>query len=125
LDAIDPYNINETTLLFQAGYLTVDKEFNEDDEIYYSLRIPNFEVEQAFKDNLLNLYIEKFENRFRNSQRIIWDELISGDCRRLSEYLRAFIAGIPYYNRISMDNDEKWKAYSMIFTIWLKRQVFI
>ncbi|MDR1820091.1 MAG: AAA family ATPase [Methanobrevibacter sp.] len=125
LDAIDPNNINETTFLFQSGYLTIDEKIFENDEMYYKLKIPNFEVEQAFRDNLLNLYIEKFESRFRNSQRIIWDELIGGDCRRLSEYLRAFIAGIPYYNRVSMDNDEKWKVYSMIFTIWLRKRVFI
>ncbi|MDR1819251.1 MAG: ATP-binding protein [Methanobrevibacter sp.] len=124
LDAIDPDNINETTLLFQAGYLTIKEKIFKDNILEFSLRIPNFEVEQAFKDNLLNLYIEKFENRFRNSQRIIWDELINGDCRRLSEYLRAFIAGIPYYNRVSMDNGEKWKVYSMIFTIWAEEAGF-
>ncbi|MDR3223082.1 MAG: hypothetical protein LBT66_05055 [Methanobrevibacter sp.] len=44
-----------------------------------------------------------------------WDEIINGDCKKLSEYLRAFIASIPYYNRISMDNNEKWKVYSMKF----------
>jgi GTPase SAR1 family protein len=124
LDAINPDKINETTLLFQAGYLTVKEKIFNDDIFEYSLRIPNFEVEQAFKDNLLNLYIEKFENKFRNSQRIIWDELISGDCKRLSEHLRAFIAGIPYYNRVNMGNDEKWKIYSMIFTIWAEEAGF-
>jgi hypothetical protein len=29
LDAIDFNNINETALFFQAGYLTIEKEFSE------------------------------------------------------------------------------------------------
>jgi hypothetical protein len=124
LDAINPDKINETTLLFQAGYLTIDKEFSENDEIYYSLKIPNFEVEQAYKDNFLKLYMKKFENKFKISQQTMWDELINGNCKRLSENLRAFITGIPYYNRISMDNEEKWKIYSMIFTIWAEAAGF-
>jgi hypothetical protein len=124
LDAIDPNNINETTLLFQAGYLTIEEKIFESDEFYYGLRIPNFEVEQAYKDNFLKLYIGKFESKFRYSQNIIWDEIINGDCKKLSKNLRAFIAGIPYYNRISMDNNEKWKVYSMIFTIWAEEADF-
>jgi len=72
LDAIDPDNINETTLLFQAGYLTVDEEFIEDDEIYYSFRIPNFEVEQAYKDNLLNIYLDEFEDDIVDSHKQLW-----------------------------------------------------
>ncbi|MDR1819645.1 MAG: AAA family ATPase [Methanobrevibacter sp.] len=121
LDAIDPDNINETTLLFQSGYLTIKKEFTKNDEIYFSLKIPNFEVQQAYKDNLLNLYIEKFENKFKNTQQTIWNEIFNGKCGKLSQHLRAFITGIPYYNRISMDNDEKWKIYSTIFTIWAQQ----
>ncbi|MDR3291531.1 MAG: AAA family ATPase [Methanobrevibacter sp.] len=124
LDAINPDDINETTLLFQSGYLTVDKKIFENNEFYYCLKIPNFEVEQAYKDNFLKLYIEKFENKFRNSQKIVWDELINGDCKKFSQNLRAFISGIPYYNRISMDNSEKWKVYSMIFTIWAEETDF-
>jgi hypothetical protein len=124
LDAINPDDINETVLLFQSGYLTIEKEFIENDEFYYRLKIPNFEVKQAYKDNFLKLYIEKFENKFRNSQKIIWDEIINGDCKKFSENLRAFITGIPYYNRISMDNNEKWKVYSMIFTIWAEETDF-
>ncbi|MDR3222943.1 MAG: AAA family ATPase [Methanobrevibacter sp.] len=124
LDAIDPTNINETTLLFQAGYLTIEKKIFKDNIMEYSLKIPNFEVEQAYKDNFLNLYVDKFENKFKNSQKIIWDELINGDCKRLSENLRAFITGIPYYNRISMSNNEKWKVYSLIFKFWVEEKGF-
>lgn len=79
---------------------------------------------KPYKDNLLNLYLEKFENKFKNSQQVIWDEIFTGKCGKLSQNLRAFITGIPYYNRISMDNDEKWKVYSMIFTIWAEEAGF-
>jgi len=118
LDAIDPENINETTLLFQSGYLTIEKVFFQDNKVKYSLKIPNQEVEEAFRENLLKLYIKDANNPFIKNQEAIWKDLMNGDCKKLSQDLRAFITGIPYYNRITMGNDEKWKVYSTIFTIW-------
>ncbi|MDR3223083.1 MAG: hypothetical protein LBT66_05060 [Methanobrevibacter sp.] len=47
------------------------KKIFENNEFYYCLKIPNFEVEQAYKDNFLKLYIEKFENKFGHSQKIM------------------------------------------------------
>jgi hypothetical protein len=125
LNEIDPMNVGDLPLLFQGGYLTIDKKFkNELNESEYVLKIPNFEVEQAYEDNLTKLYIEKFENKFKNSKKAIWDEIISGNCKKLSENLRAFIVGIPYHNRISIDNKEKWKVYSLLFKIWAEEADF-
>ncbi|GAA5819801.1 MAG: AAA family ATPase [Methanobrevibacter sp. CfCl-M3] len=125
LNEIDPINMEELPLLFQGGYLTIDKMFiNDNDEIEYSLKIPNFEVEQAFKYNLTELYMKRVESRFKSSQEQIWNEIISGKCGKLSESLRAYISGVPYFNRISMYNEEKWKVYSMIFTIWAESMDF-
>ncbi|MDR3291922.1 MAG: AAA family ATPase [Methanobrevibacter sp.] len=124
LNAIDPDNINETTLLFQGGYLTIDNKIFKNNIMEYSLKIPNFEVEEAFKDNLHNLYMLKFETGFKNSQKEIWNEVINGKCEKLSQNLRAFISGISYYNRISIENKEKWKMYSMIFNVWARQKDF-
>jgi predicted CopG family antitoxin len=121
---IDLENINETSLLFQSGYLSTEKEFFQDDTIKYSLKIPNYEVEKAFRKNLLNLYIENNEKRFIENQEEIWKDLMNGKCKKLAHYLRAFITGIPHYNRVSMGKDERWKIYSRILTIWDKKSGF-
>ncbi|MDR3292177.1 MAG: hypothetical protein LBT10_08545 [Methanobrevibacter sp.] len=33
----------------------LEEKIFENDEFYYSLRVPNFEVEQDYKDNLTNI----------------------------------------------------------------------
>jgi hypothetical protein len=121
LNEIDPLKIEDMSLLFQGGYLTIKEKFkDEDNRKMYSLKIPSFEVEQAYENNLTELYLKKVENRFNNVKELIWDDLIAMDCESLSKRLRAYIAGLPYYNRLSKNNAEKWKFYSMIFTVWAR-----
>ncbi|GAA5818803.1 MAG: AAA family ATPase [Methanobrevibacter sp. CfCl-M3] len=117
LDAIDPYNINETTLLFQAGYLTVDEEFSENDEIYYSLRIPNFEVEQAYKDNLLDLYMGEFKDKYIDIHEKLWDDINNGHCENLANRLQDDINWNPSY--LNMGDKNNWKIYESMFLLWM------
>ncbi|MDR3290810.1 MAG: ATP-binding protein [Methanobrevibacter sp.] len=119
LDAIDPDNINETTLLFQSGYLTIEKEFIENDEFYYCLKIPNFEVEQAYKENLTNIYLADVKNEFDNLQNDMWDWIRNGECDMLAKKLKIKLSRLPYSLRLSKENTEKWKLYSAIFLTWL------
>ncbi|MDR1819484.1 MAG: ATP-binding protein [Methanobrevibacter sp.] len=114
LDAIDPDNINETTLLFQAGYLTIEEEFIENDEIYYSLKIPNFEVKQAYKNNLLDLYIDEVEEDIINSHKQLWEDIKNGDCESLADYLEIQFGEIPYYLNLTNKRD-RWKLKQTIF----------
>ncbi|MDR3063595.1 MAG: AAA family ATPase, partial [Methanobrevibacter sp.] len=120
LDSIDPKKINETALLFQSGYLTISETLIKNKSIHYILKIPNFEVETAFKDNLMDLYIDKIEYRIKKFQEDIWKDLIENNCENLSKKFRAYIGGLPYYIRLSKDNTEKWKFYSLIFTTWAR-----
>ncbi|MDR2545030.1 MAG: ATP-binding protein [Methanobrevibacter sp.] len=117
LDAIDPYNINETTLLFQAGYLTIDEEFSENDEIYYSLRIPNFEVKQAYKDNLLDLYMGEFKDKYINIREKLWDDINNGHCENLANRLQDDINWNPSY--LNMGDKSNWKIYESMFLLWM------
>ncbi|MDR3290989.1 MAG: ATP-binding protein, partial [Methanobrevibacter sp.] len=119
LDAIDVDNINETTLLFQSGYLTIEEKIFESDEFYYCLRIPNFEVEQAYKDNLTNIYLEDVKNEFDNLQNDMWDWIRNGECDKLAKKLKIKLSRLPYSLRLSKENTEKWKLYSAIFLTWL------
>ncbi|KZX16942.1 ATP-binding protein [Methanobrevibacter filiformis] len=103
----DPLSAKDLPLLFQSGYLTIkEKNLDKNDMINYTLGIPNFEVEIGFKDNLLDLYTEKIENRFKKSQEAIWEDILNGNCEKLSKKLRAYISGLPYYLRMSKENKE-------------------
>jgi hypothetical protein len=47
LDSFEVEQINPVTLLFQAGYLTIEQVFSRRGRCMYRLRIPNFEVRMA------------------------------------------------------------------------------
>jgi Holliday junction resolvase-like predicted endonuclease len=123
LDAIDLDNINETTLLFQSGYLTIEKKIFKNNIMEYCLRIPNFEVEQAYIDNLLKIYLSEVEEDIIDSCVELWDDIKNGDCESLADYLMIQFGEIPYYLNIT-NKREKWKVKQTIFLTLLKHMGF-
>jgi hypothetical protein len=120
LNEIDPISIDDLPLLFQGGYLTIDKAFiNDYDETEYSLKIPNFEVEQAYKSNLTDIYLKKVDDDFKIIQDDMWTWIKNGDCDILAKKLRIKFSRLPLTLRLSKKNKEKWKLYSAIFLTWL------
>jgi hypothetical protein len=59
LSSFDIEKIQIQSLLFQAGYLTIDKVIQKYDRIEYSLKVPNLEVQIS----LNNLIIDYLTNR--------------------------------------------------------------
>jgi hypothetical protein len=55
-DNFDPLHINEVSLLFQTGYLTVKSKKNIDLRMEYTLGIPDNEVKQSLLAYLVNAY---------------------------------------------------------------------
>jgi hypothetical protein len=122
LNEINPMNIDEVSLLFQGGYLTIDKMFiSSDDETEYSLRIPNFEVEQAYENNLVDIYLSKVDEEFNILQDDMWDWIRNGDCDKLAKKLKIKLSRLPQAVRLSKKNVEKWKLYSAVFLTWLDK----
>ncbi|MDR3222388.1 MAG: ATP-binding protein [Methanobrevibacter sp.] len=120
LNKIGSINIDDLPLLFQGGYLTIDSKFkNELNETEYSLRIPNFEVEQAYKSNLTDIYLKKVDKDFKVIQDDMWAWIRNGDCDILAKKLRIKFSRLPLTLRLSKKNKEKWKLYSAIFLTWL------
>ncbi|MDR2544301.1 MAG: AAA family ATPase, partial [Methanobrevibacter sp.] len=117
LDAIDPNNINETTFLFQSGYLTIDEKIFENDEMYYKLKIPNFEVEQAYVDNLKKLYLNEFKDKYTNIREKLWDDINKGRCDNLANRLQDDININPSY--LNIGAKENWKIYESMFLMWM------
>ncbi|KZX10321.1 ATP-binding protein [Methanobrevibacter filiformis] len=124
LNEIDPDDIGDLPLLFQGGYLTIDNKFkNEQNETEYSLKIPNFEVKQAYKDNLINFYLSEVEEDILDFQDELWEDIKNGDCESLTNYLEIQLGEIPYYLNITTRND-RWKVKQTIFLLLLKNMGF-
>jgi hypothetical protein len=60
LDNFKPENLNVLTVLWQSGYLTIDQSITDAEtlELRHTFRFPNFEVESAFKAELLAFLLQ-------------------------------------------------------------------
>ncbi|GAA5818418.1 MAG: AAA family ATPase [Methanobrevibacter sp. CfCl-M3] len=124
LNEIDPIKIKDIPLLFQGGYLTIDKTFlNENNETEYSLRIPNFEVKQAYGDNLIDFYLSEVEEDIVDFKDELWEDIKNGDGKSLADYLEIQFGEIPYHLNLTNKRD-RWKLKQTIFLTLLKHLGF-
>ncbi|MDR1816764.1 MAG: ATP-binding protein [Puniceicoccales bacterium] len=57
VDCLMVENVSALPLLFQSGYFTIKSATQERAKTYYQIGFPNLEVELAFEQNLLSLYL--------------------------------------------------------------------
>lgn len=101
-NAFDISSLDPKVLLYQTGYLTIDRVVEEHvpftDQIarVYYMRFPNLEVEYSFNDSLLE-YLAAVKQQDAEQLRI---DLIkaagSGDIDSFMKMLRTIFANIPY-----------------------------
>ena len=98
LDSFDVERINPITLLFQTGYLTIDKiAIDELGELSYCLRVPNREVASALNIHFIGSYAELHSERTKQRNRL-YRCLNSGDLPTLQREIQAVFAAIPWRN---------------------------
>ena len=96
LDSSDIDHIEAELLLFQTGYLTVKQIETMDDELVYTLDMPNREVRKAFDFHVLTAFSSAGQPRVKQAQLDIAVALRDGDMQRMLELLRGLFASIPY-----------------------------
>ncbi len=98
LNSFEIENLKLEVLLYQAGYLTIDRvEYYEEYEIYkYKLRVPNKEVQRS----LNNLIFEYLTNKRNEDDIEILDILKYADLDKLKDKLISLFASIPYNNYV-------------------------
>jgi Holliday junction resolvase-like predicted endonuclease len=99
LDSFDIENINLEVILYQSGYLTIDKVVEKKAGMLrvreYSLKIPNMEVKVSFYDMILD-YITK--NNTPSVKIELYMALASNDFNSIKSILQSLFASIPYNN---------------------------
>ncbi len=96
LDSFDIEDLQLEPLLYQAGYLTIEKEIMFDEQIEYKLRVPNKEVQIS-----LNILFYKYlsgEN-YRIDKDLFYG-LIESKADVLKEKLQQLFSSIPYTNYV-------------------------
>ncbi|MFA9501072.1 AAA family ATPase [Mannheimia sp. E30BD] len=95
LSKFDVGDISPVSLMFQTGYLTIDKVVNTFDGVGYTLKYPNKEVQQSLNTMLLRRYLHKYESG-STLRSHLYDGLIQHDIARMQLVLKAFFASIPH-----------------------------
>ena len=95
LSAFDVDAIATEALLFQTGYLTIERSEPRGGEMFYRLGYPNREVRQSLNRALLNHMTGDPSRRGRHSARL-YDLLLANDFEGLKALFHAFYASIPH-----------------------------
>ncbi|MDR1039411.1 MAG: AAA family ATPase [Deltaproteobacteria bacterium] len=99
----------ENHILFQAGYLTIDRIIVKDGEEKYFLKIPNNEIKNA----IVNQFLSKLsipigssdpENYINEQYKEFFDSFCSLDIMKAENLFTSFITSIPYYYELN----EEW-----------------
>ena len=114
LDSFDIERIDPITLLFQAGYLTIESTRWQRSRLLYRLRLPNQEVKMALADHLLDGWIGTLPSRRDAWQDALYVCLSQGDVPGLIAAIRRLFAGIPWQNFRHNDLPEAEGYYASV-----------
>jgi hypothetical protein len=95
LSAFDVGHISTEALLWQTGYLTIDREEEIFGEYRYRLRYPNREVYQGLTNSLLQAWTADAQAVLRQKQRL-GELLLANDFAGMQALFTAFFASIPH-----------------------------
>ncbi|MFN6064329.1 MAG: AAA family ATPase, partial [Bacteroidota bacterium] len=97
LNSFDIDSLEPVTLLFQAGYLTIEKTFIDRGKLVYRLKIPNQEVRLALNDYFIGDYIGSSIG-LKSRQDDMYNALSTGNIASFEQHIRTLFAGIPWRN---------------------------
>ena len=81
-------------MLFQTGYLTIDKQLLLGGSLIYTLRFPNFEVQDAFEMNLFDTMSDAVGSSSITASLKV--AALEGNTEEMIEILQDVFANIPY-----------------------------
>ena len=101
IDSFDIENIALEPILFQAGYLTINRmETTRRGGIQYLLKVPNKEVQLSFNDMVIDFLTSQHSERLRYQDQL-YEMLEDGNLEGLKQIVTTLFAGIPYNNYVN------------------------
>ena len=95
LSTFDVDDMPTEALLFQTGYLTIERPEPRGGRMFYRLGYPNREVRQSLNQSLLNRMTGDASRPVAHSARL-YDLLLVNDFTGLAALVESFFASIPY-----------------------------
>jgi hypothetical protein len=104
MNKVDVGQFEPTALMFQTGYLTVDKVEYESSNKIFHLRFPNLEVKAALAPLLLSIK-EPFKSPLdvQKQATSMLDYLVNRDAKGFESAFGSFLANIPYSMHLQYD----------------------
>jgi len=114
-------NIKDEVFLFQTGYLTISNIETEGLNTFYTLKIPNCEVESALLENLIDQYSNIPLYDVVNYGKNLLKYLIEGHEKKIEETIGDYLSPIPSTLR---GKDERY-YHAMIFRLLLSSRIHV
>jgi hypothetical protein len=111
----DTANMDEVSLLFQTGYLTIKKMKLIDGFVRYTLDFPNAEVHESFLTSLLKAHGVSFNINVDKLRKTMEQQIATCDEAGFNRSLESMMATIPYELR---RNNEA--HYHVMLLIWMR-----
>ncbi len=99
-ELINSFDIEEISLesvMFQSGYLTIQKVIKKRRRFIYRLQYPNFETKMSFNDYILGYFVNKKTQKIKIQNSLI-DILEITDLDKLKNTLKSLFSSIAYNN---------------------------
>ncbi len=98
LEAFDVEYIDLRALLWQTGYLTIDKKFTDErGRIKYKLKIPNLEIQYSLNELFILFLTNQRQEMYRYEDNL-YQALKTNDFSAFINHLKTIFATIPYQN---------------------------
>ena len=114
LNTFDIEHLRLESLLFQAGYLTIEKVFQKRNRPIYKLKVPNLEIQISLNELFSYYLTSKTDIKIQDN---IYDALVKGDLILFKQSLTSLFSSLPYNNYVNntISNYEGYYA-SVVYT---------
>ncbi|MEA1893018.1 MAG: AAA family ATPase, partial [Campylobacterota bacterium] len=120
LNSFDIENLDLEVILYQSGYLTIDKMIEKRrGGIEYTLKLPNEEVKSSFFDVIIDVIILQ-NNRKSQYQNELYQSLEDQNLESLEQNLKSIFASIPYNNFTKNDIQNYEGFYASVIYVYLQ-----
>ena len=116
LSSFDIERLRLEVLLFQAGYLTIDKMIQKRTRIEYKLKIPNLEIQSSLNILFIDYLTDSIEYEKLDS---IYETLQNQDLDSFKEVIESLFASIAYNNYTKNSIGEYEGYYASVLYAYL------
>jgi Holliday junction resolvase-like predicted endonuclease len=107
LNSFDIENLQLESLLFQAGYLTIDEVVEKRNRIEYILKVPNMEVQISLNELMIRYMTSRLNLDIEDN---LYDALIDTNLDSFKDTLISLFSSIPYNNYVK-NNISDYEGY--------------